>query len=152
MKSEKGITLIMLSVTILIMGILVTWEYGETLIQRANLQTINTNMLMLQAKTKAIGENARFNNDASKYIGAKVQDVADNEIIRELIEKGVIDTIGNWRILQQAQLDSMGLGKLNQERGYIVNYDTDEIVYIKGFEYNGRTYYKLSEMKTLRIE
>lgn len=154
MKDETGITLITLVVSVLVIAILVviTWDYGGALIKRADLQTINTNMLMIQAKTKAIGENARFNNDDSKYVGAKIQDIADNEIIKDLIDKGVINTTENWRLLQQAQLDSIGLGKLNQERGYIVNYDTDEIVYVKGFEHEGVTYYKLSEMKTLSIK
>lgn len=154
MKQEQGITLITLVVTVLVMAILatVTIEYGGPIIKRADLQTINTNMLMIQAKAKAIGENARFNNDESKYIGAKIQDIAENEMIKNLIDKGVINTTENWRLLQQAQLDSMGLGKLNQERGYIVNYDTNEVVYVKGFEHEGVTYYKLSEMKTLSIK
>ncbi len=154
MKKERGITLISLVITVLVMTILtsITIGYGGNLVKRADLQNINTNMLMIQAKTRAIGENARFNNDESKYIGIKISDIAGNEMIQELIEKGIINTTENWRLLQQEQLDSMGLGKLNQERGYMVNYDTEEVVYVKGFEHEGTTYYKLSDMKNLSID
>lgn len=46
----------------------------------------------------------------------------------------------------------MGLEKINIDKGYAVNYETEEVIYIKGFEANNSTYYKLSEMKNLNIE
>jgi len=154
MKNNRGVTLISLAVSIVVIGILagVTIKYGGNLVTRASLQNINTNMLLIQAKTRAIEENAKFNNDSSKYVGIKVSDISEYEMISELIGLGVINTTENWRLLQKTQLETMGLGKINVEKGYIVNYDTEEIVYAKGFKYNGTTYYKLSEMKALKIE
>ena len=32
------------------------------------------------------------------------------------------------------------------------NFEDTEVVYTKGFEYNGKTYYKLSEMKDIELE
>ena len=34
----------------------------------------------------------------------------------------------------------------------MVNYDSEEVVYVKGFEHEGTTYYKLSDMKNLSID
>ena len=46
----------------------------------------------------------------------------------------------------------MGLEKVNEDSGYIVNYETNEIIYVKGFEAKDKTYYKLSEMKDLKVD
>ena len=46
----------------------------------------------------------------------------------------------------------MGLEKIDIDEGYIVNYDTSEIIYVKGFEANNKLYYQLNEMRNLNIE
>jgi len=71
MRNYKGVTLISLTISLLTIGILsgVVFKYGGSLVKRAVLQNINKDMLLIQAKTRAIGENAKFNNDESMYVG-----------------------------------------------------------------------------------
>ncbi len=152
--NEKGITIVALVITVIILAILgtVTLNIGSSIINKTNLQNINTNMLLIQAKTKTIAEQAKFNNDTSNYKGRKITEITDNAKINELCEKQIIDDKENYYLLSQNDLNFMGLEKIKIEDGYVVNYETDEIIYVSGFKLNDTIYYKLSETKNLVIE
>lgn len=150
----KGITLVTLVITIIVLIIItsVSIYTGNGIIKQASLQTINTNMMLIQAKTKTIAEQAKFNNDTSNYKGTKLTEITGNSLIDKLISDQIITDKENYYLLTQTDLNEMGLEKIKIEQGYVVNYDTNEIIYVNGFETKGETYYKLSEMKNLKIE
>ncbi len=154
MKKERGLTLISLVITIVLIMILVgvTAYYATPVIQNTQLQNLNTNMLLIQAKTKTIGENAKFNNNTGMYMGTKINADNANEEITELINKGIINVEGNFYLLSKRNLEEIGLSNINYDSGYVVDYDTDEIIYVKGFEYEKKMYYRLSEMKLIKID
>lgn len=154
MKKENGITLVATAIMVLVMGILatVTIYYATPVVKNTKLQNLNTNMLLIQAKAKTIGENAKFNNDETKYIGQKLSEVTSNEKVTNLVNNGVVETTGNVYLLTEEDLGKLGLSNVDYEAGYIVNYDTDEVIYVKGFEHEKRVYYKLSETKNLKID
>ncbi len=151
---EKGITLVTLVVTIIVMIIITSVGIytGTSILKQTSLQNINTNMMLIQAKTKTISEQAKFNKDTSNYKGIKLIEVVGNEKIDELVSNHIVEDEENYYLLSQNDLNEMGLEKIQISDGYIVNYDTDEIIYVKGFKEKGQTYYKLSEMKSLKIE
>ena len=62
MKKQKGITLIALTITIIVMIIIasITIYAGIDLIQQAKLQDLVTNMLLIQAKAKEYVEEVSF--------------------------------------------------------------------------------------------
>lgn len=150
-KEQKGITIVSLVITIVILIIItsVTVYTSVSIIKQANLQTINTNMMLIQAKTKTIAEQAKFNKDTSNYKGTLISDISDNQKILKLIDNGVIDDASKYYLLSNEDLQELGLQKIDIEDGYAVNYDTEEIIYVKGFENDGNTYYKLSELKNV---
>lgn len=151
---EKGITLVTLVVTIIVMIIITSVGIytGTSILKQTSLQNINTNMMLIQAKTKTISEQAKFNKDTSNYKGIKLIEVVGNEKIDELVSNHIVEDEENYYLLSQNDLNEMELEKIQISDGYIVNYDTDEIIYVKGFKEKGQTYYKLSEMKSLKIE
>lgn len=152
--NEKGITIVSLVLTIVVLGVLtaVTVNAGGSILKQVQLQNINTNMMLIQAKVKTISEQANFNKDTSIYKGNVVSDVSGNKNIQELVDNGVIDDTSKYYVLWQEHLKDMGLEKIDVEDGYVVNYDTQEIIYVKGFEHDGTTYYKLSDMRILTID
>jgi len=155
MKSnEKGITLVTLVITMIVLVILasVTIYTGSNIIKQAQLQTINTNIMLIQAKVKTISEQAKFNKNTSGYQGYVVTDVTGNEKIQKLVSDGVIDDASKYYVLWQEHLNDMGLEKVDVEDGYVVNYDTEVVIYVKGFEYEGTTYYKSTDLKTVAID
>ena len=62
MREQKGITLIVITLTVIVMLIIasITVYYGTDLIQNAKLQDLKTNMLLIQAKTKSGVEEVNF--------------------------------------------------------------------------------------------
>ncbi len=152
--NKRGITLIPLVITIIILGIIasVSIYTGTNIIKKTSLQTINTNMMLIQAKVKTISEQAKFNNDTSIYKGTKLTQIEENKKIDELVSKNIVEKNENYYLLSQSDLNEMGLEKIKIDDGYIVEYVNNEIIYVKGFNANNNTYYKLSEMKNLNIE
>lgn len=154
LKNQKGITLAMLVITIIVLLIItsITIYTGSNIIQKANLQNLNTNMLLIQAKVKTIGEDYRFNKDTQKLKGQKVSEITGNAQIAKLIDNKVIDSPESYYLLSQGDLDTLGLEGIKIEDGYLVNYETEEVIYVKGFEANNTIVYKLSQTKGLTIK
>lgn len=152
-NKEKGITIITLVITVIVLVILtsITIYTGGDVIKQAKLQTIDTNMMLIQAKTKTIEEQSKFNKDKSNYKGTVVSNITGNNSIDNLKNMNVIEDASKYYLLSESDLVSMGLNKIDYELGYIVNYETEEVIYVKGFSNNGKTYYKLSEIKNLSI-
>ena len=63
-KNNKGITLIALTITIIILLILasITIYSGKESIKKAQLESLKTNMLLIKAKAKEYVEQASFKN------------------------------------------------------------------------------------------
>lgn len=151
-KNSKGITLVVLVLTIVILMILtsVTVYTGSSIIKQVSLQNINTDMMLIQAKAKTIVEQAKFNKDNSNYKGTPLINVLDNKKIDKLIDEGIVEDVTKYYLLSKDDLNSMGLEKVDIADGYLVNYETEEIIYVKGFEKDNNTYYKLSDIKDLK--
>ena len=68
-------------------------------------------------------------------------------------DAGIEDTKDYYYLSQEA-LNSMGIQiEVKEGTYYLVkyNFEDTEVVYTKGFKYEGKTYYKLSEMKEVEI-
>lgn len=151
--NQRGVTLITLIIMIIMIMIIsgITVVTGTGIIKRANLQNINTNMLLIQAKAKTLSEQSKFNKNEDNLKGKIISEIKDNEKINKLLSSGIINSEDEYYLLSQEDLNSMGLEKIKIEDGYLVNYGNEEIIYLKGFEDKGNIYYKLSETKTLDI-
>lgn len=151
MKKEEGITLIILTVTIIIMLILATVAvYNNNIVDKAKFQLIFANMTLIQMKVNVISEKTNFDGDKTRYIGEKLKDVPNkNEIAGEALTLQELED-ENYYIYNQETLNNIGLEgiKLAQDEVYIVNYSTLEVIYPKGcVGLDGEVKRKLSEMQ-----
>ena len=159
-KDTKGITLLALIITIVILAIItgVSLNIGGKLFNNVNLQTLDTNMLLIQAKVKVISEKNNFDEN-TVLKGSKVADISNDADINKLKNEGVISEteenyqsyyLWNQDILNEEGLDSI---KLDKGEKYIVNYETEEILYIPGYKHSDdKTYYKLSDLIKIQEE
>ena len=155
-KNNKGITILVLAITIAVLLILlgITIDTSTKVIESAKLQNINTNMLLIQARVKVISEKVVFDGDNSAYRGEKISDVT-YETIENLKNIGIIDTqdqnYSSYYVWDQSLLNEFGMDKikLNSGQYFVVNYATNEVITTEGITFNGNTYYKLSETKDL---
>ena len=160
-KNNKGITLIILIFTIIILLILasITIYSGKESIKKAQLESLKTNMLLIKAKAKEYVEQASFKNGVNK---SEISEEAKNELKGK--EANASDyskqniTINGGEILYKLTSDNlkeMGLKdvKLGSNEEYLVKYNikdvTVEVYNTSGYENNGTTVYSLSELEKI---
>ena len=130
-KNSKGITLVSLVITIIILMLItsVTVYTGTNVIKQVTLQNVNTDMMLIKAKVKTMEEQAKFNKDNSNYKGTPLIDVHDNKKIDKLVDEEIVEDITKYYLLSKEDLNSMGLEKIDIADGYLVNYESEEILH-----------------------
>ena len=141
MKKQRGITLIALTITIVVMMIIagITVNFGLDLIREVKLQDLRTNMLLMQAKGKECVEEVSFQKanvtdeneiQTIKNENLKGTKVAENPEVQNLLQNtGKIEEGYEYYYLTMQDLSDMGIEELSvEEYGYfIVGYNIDEI-------------------------
>ena len=150
-REQKGVTLIVLVVTIIVLLILasITMYGGTDIIDKSRLEGLKTNMLLIQTKAKEYVENAKFQlgikpEEATETMkekarlelegedkGTKVNvgDSFASEATRIGISQAEIEE-GNVYWLSTSNLEKMGIKgtKSDEKRGYyIIVYNMEEI-------------------------
>ncbi len=144
---NEGITLVVLIITIIVLGIIVSIiiHYGSESINEAKLQNIKTNMLLVEAKAKQYVENANYDlgikpQEATDEMKAKSNSELEGEgkgtkvtssssIFQRLTSIGISnEQINNGCVFQlsTSDLDAMGIKNVDSddENGwYIIVYD-----------------------------
>ena len=133
MKSNRGITLIPLIITIIvllmIMGAAAT---GINVFDKAREQRITANMFLIQTKIKMISEQVAFSGNVGLYVGDKLAEDITN---RAKIANGMLtlDQLDNEYIyiLRKSHLEELGLSEIkltDKDEVYLVNYNTNEVI------------------------
>ena len=174
---QKGITLLALVVTIIVLSILASISIvkGSDLIKKAKAETYETNMLTIQAKAKEFEENTEAKNWDKKNNDKQENELStkenknreeyQNKYFLELIEdKTKYNNYSQWYeseytyyAVSQKTLESVSLSDLwNEEQRYIIRVPLEDgdieglkldIIYANGVTYQGKTYYKLSQLQ-----
>lgn len=149
-ETEKGISLVVLVITVIVLLIIaaITVYQGNEIIRSTRLQSLKTDLLLIQAKVQIYSEQANFEANNSMLKGTALTESwqgleANNEKIRSLSKQDLVD---------------MGLDIKAEDGDYIVDYQNNEVYYKKGYQTkkdkNGqsKTYYKASEIVQLSAE
>lgn len=181
MKKNKGITMVSLVITIIILLILasISIGVGNNVIKKSELENLKTNMLLIKVKGKEYIENANFNlgttidtvaeEEKNNRIQKAKEKLKGEEIQEESIFNGNINltmdniTIDNTNYIYYYKLTTQNLKDIgfsnvesDENNGwYIIKYDIKnvqvEVYNTKGFEKEGKKYYTLSEIQNLDI-
>jgi len=153
--NQKGITLIALAVTIVVMIIIavIGISAGSTMINTARLQEISTNMSLIQAKAKMEAEKHKFDPTSIELSGA-----INASNVTKLKSEGAIENTYDTTLLytlNQDNLTTFGLGNVRLKTGeaFLVDYNDPEVevFYLPGFDYKGTKYYKLSKILEINV-
>lgn len=179
MKENKGITMVALVITIVLLLILagISIGQGNKVIKASELENLKTNMLLIKVKAKEYVENANFKlgtnfenatDKATRVENAKAE-LEGEEITDISTIKGNInisqETISNdnanyiyYYKLSTDNLTDIGITKVesNEKDGwYIIKYDIKnlgiEIYNTNGFENEGTKYYSLTELQNVEL-
>ena len=174
-KNEKGITLVVLTITIIILLILagITVYTGKDSIQKANLEGLKTNMLLIETKAREYVENASFDlgidpQNATEEMKTNAKNelngedkgtlvTSDDAIVKDLLNIGIKqEDIDNGKVykLTTENLEKMGINEVesNDEEGwYVIVYNIDdttaEIYHTIG--YQGK--YSLTDIEQIEL-
>ncbi len=139
-KSNKGVTLIALVITIVILAIIATVAVlsGVDMSESAKFENVETSLLLIQSKIKVLAE---------KYV---IGEITAADLYGDVVTDG--GTYDGWYLLDQDDLYDLGVSDLDKDSGYYVQYvDSNgdvsvDVAYSAGITYNGTTYYKLSDI------
>ena len=170
MKETKGITMIALTITIVVMIILagITVQYGMGLLQNVKLQDLRTNMLLIQAKAKEYVEEVNFQlvnvTDEAEKTRIKNENLKGISLADSSIDSNILNAANatgkiegeksDYYYLNSEILKEMGLEDRNSEEyGYfIVKYDIEnisvDVINTKGYQGN----YTLEQLNSLTGE
>lgn len=166
MKKQRGITLITLTITIIVMMIIagITVYFGLDLIREVKLQDLRTNMLLMQAKGKECVEEVSFQKanvtdeneiQTIKDENLKGTKVEENSEVQNLLKNtGKIQEGYEYYYLTQQDLSDMGIQELSVEDygyfilGYNINEIKVEVINTNGYQGN----YTLTQLNELTGE
>lgn len=159
MKNQKGMGHLMLiiCIAIIICFIVGIIYIGKNRMKEEILQTYETNMLLIQGNVKIISQESTIQKKEELLKGRKLTDNLEDESVKKLLENNIINqeeaSFAKYYILENSHLEEMGLNNIELKEGYyIVNYDTDEIIYSEGIKIGKETYYKLSELEKIGVQ
>lgn len=168
MGAKKIATLITALIVIILIatGIVVLGKRG---FDKTKLQDLRTDMLLIQGKAKTYTENVSVetaNLDKEKEEdNTKIAEVKDQklkgtaldnceEIIKNEAKKAGIEDTTDYYYLSQEDLNNMGINVEVKKDGYYLvkyNFEDTEVIYTKGYEYQDKIYYKLSDLKNIEL-
>lgn len=149
LKTYVKILLIIIVLIVVIYGIGCVFKSGYDIEQ---FETIKTDMLLIEAKTKIIAEKVKIKEKDIEYVGKKIEEIKEDEDIKKLQEQGIVnieEKKNTYYILEKNHLEELGLTTMDIKEGrYIVEYNTNEIIYTKGVKDKEKNVlYKLSDIK-----
>ncbi len=162
MKKETGITMVALVITIILMSILIlaTVNYGANSLETIKFQNFRYELEQVQGKVDTIYEKIKLGEENYLTLGSNVTENIEAENTLQ-ITTGV-----NYSNILESQMDNyyykggatyyryltqyevQNIFDISSEPGdMIINFKTREVISVKGFTFDDRTYYSLSDMK-----
>ena len=168
METKKVVALIIALIIIIAIAIVIE-VIVENALKESSLQDLRTNMLLIQGKAKTYTENVNLetanlseekeedNTKITEVKNEKLKGIAlencDEKIKAEAKKAGIEDT-KDYYYLSEQDLKDMQLNiKVKEDEYYLVkyNFQDTEVIYTKGYKYNDKIYYKLSELKNIEL-
>ena len=152
-NSAKGITLIALIVTIIVILILasVGTYNGIEAVKTAQLNKFISEMKIMQIQVNNIYDKYKNGEEVLEYkdeailnsIGKTVASSSKADSVFNSEASGITDKNG-YRYFDTETINKLGIEDIKEE--FFVNIAKRSIISVNGFEYNGKTYYTMDQM------
>lgn len=140
-SKEKGITMVALVVTIVILLILLSIgiNSGIPTINLAKFTQFKNELKILQTKVNELNE------ENETEIGSNTLTEEHINLISTNITNADDNIISGFRYCNKTYIkNNLGLDSIN--RDYLINVEYRYIISIEGYEYNGKTYYMINQL------
>ena len=141
-ENKKGITLVSLIVTVIVLLILasIATYSGINVISSSKLTTFTTELKIMQTQV-----NALYEEDSTKEYGDELTENIKKQadIVFTESESGITSEDG-YRYWSNNLIKELGIEGVEQD--FFVNLKTRSVVSYEGFQYEGKTYYTLNQL------
>ncbi len=141
-KGFLNLKLIVIILTIIVLTVTAGF-YIKNNFYDQRLKNLSTTMLQIQAKVKVINEKNK-SNDTSDYIG--------KEISEEDLKKINIENNGMIKVLDKEELNNLQIDTKNEKQTFAIDYKTEEVYYLEGYENDDDILYSLTDINKLAVE
>ena len=141
-KGFLNLKLIVIILTIIVLTVTAGF-YIKNNFYDQRLKNLSTTMLQIQAKVKVINEKNKL-NDTSDYIG--------KEISEEDLKKINIENNGMIKVLDKEELNNLQIDTKNEKQTFAIDYKTEEVYYLEGYENDDDILYLLTDINKLAVE
>lgn len=144
-ECERGITLISLVITIVVLAIItgIAVSASTDSIKSAKRTAFITELEMVQEKVNTIYEKRKLNEEDVIYYNSLGQDISKVEASKlTQILKG--QSGEGYLYFSKEDLKKLDLDNISQD--IIINFNTRDVISVTGLEIDGNTYYKLLDI------
>lgn len=156
-KNNKGITLMALVITIVILIILASigTYSGIQVVKSAQFTAFSTELKIMQTQVNSLyekkrnGEKVLINNEEKEIenIGVAISDNANVEDQANNVFSAIRDEVDSWVGYRYYNKETIkGLGVEGVEGEFFVNIEDRSVVSYDGMKYEGKTYYTLKQL------
>ncbi len=144
-NSAKGITLIALVVTIIVILILasVGTYNGIEAVKTAQLNKFMSEMKIMQVQVNNIYDKYKNGEEIIANIGKLPSTSSKADNVFQESTSGIVDRSG-YRYFDTETIKQLGIEGVEGE--FFVNIEKRSIISVDGFEYNGKTYYTMDQI------
>ena len=144
MKNEKGITLISLVITIIVLIILasVTTYAGLNSIRTSKLTRFRQELELMQSQVNLLYE--KYKDEETITIGKDISEADSTKVENAFNSIGSQVTQADYRYFDVDTLKDLGIEGIDEE--YLVNIKTRDVISLDGFKYEGAMYYTLEQI------
>ena len=140
MKTENGVTLIMLGITIVVLIILtsVTINVGLSTYKEFEVQAYVAKMNMIQSRVNIISQDIKNGDTSYNNIGQEIGSLSPS--VQQAVNRALGETPQTgFKYYDANALKQLELGKIGED--ILINFDTREIFSVLELEYEGNVYY-----------
>lgn len=153
LRSNKGVTMISIIVTVLIMAALagISVGLGLSSVDKIRIGRMVASMTMVKAKAEIVYENYQFSEIENNLVGSKTNLDSDGIILSDN-EKNMIEGEDEyWYKWDADVLENQGLDPkmLSGNEVYYVNYENTEVISSKGAKFADEKCYSITGLKYL---
>lgn len=149
---NKGITIVALVITIIVMLILatVTVEIGTGEIKRAKIEDLKTTMLLIKGRAQIVADKESFGESYDNTGMVKLAEATSYDVSNLQAEFNKLGDTSSLYIWEQTAMDNNNIDvEITNTDFFVIDYLTGEVYYSLGYTYEGTTYYSLSEMQNI---
>lgn len=149
---NRGITIVALIITIIVMLILatVTVEIGTGEIKRAKIEDLKTTMLLIKGRAQIVADKESFGESYDNTGMVKLAEATSYDVLNLQEEFNKLEDKTGLYIWEQTAMDNNNIDvEITNTDFFVIDYLTGEVYYSLGYTYEGTTYYSLSEMQNI---